>query len=138
MTDAAVHDSQALAGLLQNVELGGAPVYADSAYKSDEIDGIVFAKGLNNKIHERAYRNKPLTDAQKADNTFKSRKRSRVEHVFGSIKSMLRGSKLRSIGLVRAKFNIGLMNLTYNLKRVEALIRLRLFEFDRVSPPVGR
>ena len=51
---------------------------------------------------------------------------------------MLRGSKLRSIGLVRAKFNIGLMNLTYNLKRVEALIRLRLFEFDRVSPPVGR
>ena len=77
-------------------------------------------------------------DPQKADNTFKSRKRSRVEHVFGSIKSMLRGSKLRSIGLVRAKFNIGLMNLTYNLKRVEALIRLRLFEFDRVSPPVGR
>ena len=138
VTDAAVHDSQALAGLLQNAELGGAPVYADSAYKSDEIDGIVFAKGLNNKIHERAYRNKPLTDAQKADNTFKSRKRSRVEHVFGSIKSMLRGSKLRSIGLVRAKFNIGLMNLTYNLKRVEALIRLRLFEFDRVSPPVER
>lgn len=136
VTDAAVHDSQAIASILHSAEVGGAPVYADSAYKSDEIDGILFAKGLNNKIHERAYRNKPLSDAQKADNTFKSRKRSRVEHVFGDIKGRMRGAKLRCVGLVRAKFNIGLMNLTYNLKRVVALIRLRVFDFDRVSPPV--
>ncbi len=135
VTDAAVHDSQALADVLRSAADGGEAVYADSAYKSDEIDGILFAKGLNNKIHERGHRNKPLTDAQIADNTFKSRKRSRVEHVFGSIKARMCGTKLRSIGLVRAKFNIGLMNLTYNLKRVETLIRLRFFEFDRVVAP---
>ncbi|GHA64725.1 hypothetical protein GCM10009007_01400 [Formosimonas limnophila] len=80
--------SQALPDLLRSADEGGAAVYADSAYKPDEIDGILFAKGLNNKIHERAYRHKPLTDAQIADNTFKSRKRSRAEHVFGSIKAL--------------------------------------------------
>jgi IS5 family transposase len=138
VTDASVHDSQALPDVLRSAAEGGTPVYADSAYKSDEIDGILFAKGLNNKIHERGYRNKPLTDAQIADNTFKSRKRSRVEHVFGNIKARMHGTMLRSIGLVRAKFNIGLMNLTYNLKRVETLIRLRVFEFDRVVAPAAQ
>lgn len=137
VTDAAVHDSQALPDLLRDAEIGGVPVYADSAYKSAENDKLLADKQLNNKIHERAYRNKPLTDAQKADNTFKSRKRSRVEHVFADIKAPMRGFKMRSIGLVRAKFNIGMMNLTYNLKRVEALIRLKAFNFSRVSPPVA-
>lgn len=138
VTDAAVHDSQVLPTLLLPAEVGGAAVYADSAYQSDEIDGILFAKGLNNKIHERARRNTPLTDAQKADNTFKSRKRSRVEHVFADIKARMRGTKLRCIGMIRAKFHIGLMNLAYNIKRVESLIRLKVFGFDRVIAPAAQ
>ena len=92
----------------------------------------MFAKGLNNKIHERAHRNNPLTESQRIDNIFKSRTRARVKHAFGSIKVRMHGTKLRSIGLMRAKFDIGLMNLTYNLKRVETLIRLLVFEFERV------
>jgi IS5 family transposase len=138
VTDASVHDSQALPDLLRDATEGGEAVYADGAYKSKEIDGILLERGLNNKINERGYRNKPLTEAQIADNTFKSRKRSRVEHVFGSIKARMHGTMLRSIGLVRAKFNIGVMNLTYNLKRVETLIRLRFFEFDRVVAPTAQ
>jgi hypothetical protein len=54
--------------------------------------------------------------------------------IYGSLKPPVQ----RSIGLMRAKFNIGLMNLTYNLKRVETLIRLKMFEFSRISPPVVR
>ena len=27
------------------------------------------------------------------------------------------------------------MNLTYNLKRIEALIRLKVFDFDRIGAP---
>lgn len=138
VTDASIHDSQALPTVLRSAVEGGAPVYGDSAYQSDEINGILFAKGLNNKIHERSYRNKPLTEAQIADNTFKSRQRSRVEHVFGNIKARMHGTMLRSIGLVRARFNIGLMNLVYNLKRVETLIRLQVFEFDRVVAPAAQ
>ena len=133
ITAANVHDSQALPDVLRSPEYGGAAVYADSAYQSDEINGILFARGLNNQIHEKARRNKPLTAAQIANNRLKSRKRSRVEHVFASIKARMHGSKLRCIGKVRAAFRISLMNLTYNFCRVETLIRLKAFEFDRVS-----
>ena len=45
------------------------------------------------------------------------------------------GIFLRSIGAARAAVGVGLMNLTYNLKRVEALIRLKVFDFDRVAAP---
>jgi len=45
------------------------------------------------------------------------------------------GIFLRSIGAARAKVGVGLMNLTYNLARVEVLIRLKVFDFDRVGTP---
>lgn len=133
VTDAAVHDSQALAAM---VRPDGGDVYADSAYASDEIAGILHAKGIGNQIHERAYRNKPLTEAQKAANKLKSKTRARVEHVFGTMKHTMKGFALRSIGLARAKWNIGLKNLAYNLMRVEVLIRLGVFQFVRVASAV--
>lgn len=43
------------------------------------------------------------------------------------------GSFMRSIRAARAKVGVGLMNLSYNLARVETLIRIRVFSFDRVS-----
>ena len=41
----------------------------------------------------------------------------------------------RSIGQVRAKVGVGLMNLAYNLARIEVLIRLKVFDFDRIGAP---
>lgn len=43
------------------------------------------------------------------------------------------GIFLRSIGKARAAVGIGLMNLVYNLLRVETLIRYKVFKFDRVT-----
>lgn len=40
-------------------------------------------KQVTSRIHERAYRNRPLTDEQKESNRQKSEIRARVEHVFG-------------------------------------------------------
>ena len=40
----------------------------------------------------------------------------------------MHGITVRSIGLGRAKFNIGMMNLTYNLCRYAFLIRTRKAE----------
>jgi hypothetical protein len=45
------------------------------------------------------------------------------------------GSFVRSLGAARAKVGVGLMNLTYNLKRIETLIRLRVFGCDRIAAP---
>jgi hypothetical protein len=47
--------------------------------------------------------------------------RCRIEHVFGAMKSRCRDEVLRSIGMARAKFWIGLRNLTYNMGRFVSL-----------------
>jgi hypothetical protein len=79
--------------------------------------------GVENKIHQRAYRNKPLTDEQKQDHREKSKVRVRVEHAFGFIENSLGGSFIRCIGTIRAAGIIGLINLTYNMFRFEQLQR---------------
>ena len=45
------------------------------------------------------------------------------------------GIFLRSIGAARAQVGVGLMSLAYNLKRIEVLIRHKMFSFDRVAAP---
>ena len=114
---------------------GGAEVFADSAYRSVATERSLIESGHDSRIHERAGRNRPLSEQQDADNTEKSRIRARVEHVFGTMENSMGGLFLRSIGKARAVVGIGLKNLVYNLCRAEALIRLRVFKFDRVAAP---
>jgi hypothetical protein len=54
-------------------------------------------------------------------NRVKSRVRCRVEHVFGAMKNRCRDEVLRSIGIARAKFWIGMRNLMYNFGRFVSL-----------------
>lgn len=137
-TDASVHDSQVLNAVLRDEMTGGKEVWADSAYRSDEQEQSLKASQHSSQIHERAYRNKPLTEVQELSNTEKSRVRARVEHVFGAMENDMGGIVLRSIGAARAKVGVGLMNLTYSLKRIETLIRLKVFDFDRIGASVAR
>src|ERR1700730_2062127 len=57
-------------------------VWADSAYRGDEIEEKLAARGLKSRIHRRAYRNRKLSEAQRAANTTRSNVRDRVEHVY--------------------------------------------------------
>ena len=132
-TDASVHDSQVLDAVLREAQVGGKEVWADSAYRSAEQEQSLEGSAHHSQIHDRAYRNKPLTETQETSNTEKSRIRARVEHVFGYQENSMGGIFLRSIGMARAAMGIGMMNLVYNLCRVETLIRLRVFDFDRVG-----
>lgn len=125
VTDASVHDSQVLDTLLGESDRGQ-ELYADSAYKGGEQDLCIARKGMINQVHERAYRNKPLTDAQHASNREKSTIRARVEHVFGFMEQSMRGLSLKSVGIERAKGIIGLINLTYNFFRYEQIVRLNI------------
>lgn len=134
-TSAEVHDSQVLAEVLQSPKEGGTDVYADSAYRSEAQEEILATSGHTSRIHEKGARNHPLTDTQKFGNKKKSQVRARVEHVFGSMTNELGGITIRTIGLMRAKVQIGLLNLVYNIKRVVTLIRKRCFSFDRVITP---
>ena len=116
VTDASVHDSKVFEDiLLDSSEI--ADVYADSAYRSKDTEETLKESNHRSHIHERAYRNRPLTDEQKSRNKERSRVRVRVEHVFGSQLQLARVAMIRSIGLARAKTQLGLRNLSYNLNR---------------------
>lgn len=125
VTDASVHDSQALDDLLDEKDKDQ-ELHADSAYTGAEQDKIIAKYELKNKVHEKGYRNKPLTEEQKANNTKKSKTRARVEHVFGFMEQSMKGLVLKSVGIIRATGIIGLINLTYNLFRYEQVKRLKI------------
>ena len=120
VTDASVHDSQPIDQLLTEKD-ADQPLYADSAYTGKEQEKIYTKKKIINKVIEKGYRNKPLTEMQIANNKEKSKVRSRVEHIFGFVENSMHGSFVRTIGVVRATAKIGMMNLTYNICRCAQL-----------------
>ena len=119
VTGANVHDSQALLELVDGTDR---ILYADSAYSGAELQAKL-PKTVEARIHEKGYRNHPLTEAQKESNRRKSKVRVRIEHIFGFMTMSLHELTVRSIGIARATFHAGLTNLVYNLCRYEFLCR---------------
>jgi transposase, IS5 family len=83
VSDASEHDSQKLDELVNRGNTSR-DVYADSAYRSAEIERKLRAKGFRSRIHKRGRRNRPLTEAEARANHRKSKVRARIEHVFGA------------------------------------------------------
>ena len=123
VSDAAVHDSQKLDGLL-NKGNTSRDVFADSAYRSTETEATLKARGFKSRIHVRAARSHPLSKTEAEANRKKSRVRARVEHVFGVQQTSPGGRIVRTIGIVRARAKIGLQNLVYNIRRLVTLERM--------------
>lgn len=123
VTSASVHDSQAVKDIIDESDK---VMYADSAYKSEEIDKHLKSKNVIPKVIKRKYRNKPLEKADYKTNHKHSKTRVRVEHIFGTLTSQMHNAlHLKAIGLERISSLVGLMNLTYNLVRYEQLVRLQ-------------
>src|SRR5262249_40638467 len=66
VTDAAVHDSQELDGLLDEGNTCN-DVFADSAYRSAETEAKLRASGYNSRIHRRGRRNHPAVFSASAN-----------------------------------------------------------------------
>lgn len=96
VTPANVHDSQVLEDLLHGDETR---LWGDSAYAG--LKGVLKERAPNAKdfTQRKAYRNRPLTDQERLSNRFKSKIRSRVEHVFGVLKCQFGYKKVRYKGL---------------------------------------
>lgn len=119
VTTASTHDSQPMPEMInKNDEV----VYADSAYWGKPV-AEKLPKNVINMIHERGTKKKPLSEEQRANNRKKSTVRCRIEHIFGFMTNSMHGITVRTIGIERATFNIGLLNLIYNLCRFEFLSR---------------
>lgn len=100
VTAANVHDSQQVEHLLHGNETR---FYGDSAYRGkaqrERLKEIApKAKDFTNK---RAYRNSPLTDADKETNRRKSSIRAKVEHPFLILKRLWGFAKVRYRGLAK-------------------------------------
>jgi len=123
VTNAAVHDSQALEEL---IEEGDPITYVDSAYTGAPCGRIFEDNNVKAKPIDRAYKNKPLNGSQKRCNRARSKTRARVEHVFGIMSMCMRASWNRCIGTARNESVIGMTNLVYNMIRFEQILRLGL------------
>jgi transposase, IS5 family len=88
-------------------------MWGDSAYRSAEAEAMLRKKNLISHVHERAYRNHPLTGEQKAENRLKSTVCVRVEHVFGHMETAMGGLLIHTLGLARATVKITFKNLAY-------------------------
>jgi IS5 family transposase len=119
-TSAEVHDSRELKNLIDPDK--DKRIYADSAYTGEEVQNCI-PEGIKNRIHEKGYRNAPLTKTQSRNNKAKSHIRVRVEHVFGEMTNSMGGIFIRTIGKRRARVQIALMNFVYNLRRVVYIMR---------------
>lgn len=100
VTAANVHDSQQVPHLLHGKETR---FYGDSAYRGkaqrERLKAIApKARDFTNK---RAYRNAPLTDADKQTNRRKSSIRAKVEHPFLILKRLWGFAKVRYRGLAK-------------------------------------
>ena len=115
VTDASVYDSNVFEELVDHSNTSK-DLWGDSAYRSREKEAWLKKNGYRSRIQRKGTRNKPLTQWELQGNRTRSKVRSRVEHIFGA-QCHYRVKAIRSIGMARAKMNIGLMNLTYNLKR---------------------
>ncbi len=124
VSPASKHDSQLLEDLVAKDDV---QLYADSAYRSEEIENYLKSIKCKSQIHEKGVRDHPLSEQQKANNRKKSKTRARVEHVFGFMtNSMHDGLHMRQIGQQRISACIGLLNLTYNLFRYEQIMGLKI------------
>lgn len=109
VTPANVHDSNEFTNFIDEKDN---VVYADSAYAGKKLP-----EHVKNEVCEKGYRNHPLTKEQKENNRRKSKVRCRIEHIFGFMTVSMKGLTVRSVGISRAEFNIGMTNLVYNICR---------------------
>lgn len=100
VTAANVHDSHQVPHLLYGKETR---LYGDSAYRGkDQRERLkALAPKAKDFTNKRAYKNRPLTEADKATNRRKSSVRAKVEHPFLVLKRLWGFAKVRYRGLVK-------------------------------------
>jgi IS5 family transposase len=125
VTPANDHDSQPLPVLLDEEEDHGQELYADAAYVGEPIAKTLRDCGMKDRRHRKAFKNAPLNRYQKRKNKEKSKIRARVEHIFGAMRMSMADIRIRTIGLVRATFVIGMRNMIYNMRRGAHLLSLK-------------
>ena len=122
-TPANCSDTKEFIPLLEGEEIPkGTPVFADKGYASRENREYLKSRGLKDGIMQKAQRNRPLTEQQKAFNTSISPIRSAIERTFGSIRRWFHGGRCRYRGLAKAHTQNILEAIAFNFYRTPGII----------------
>mgnify|MGYP001823802760 FL=1 len=120
VSDAAMNDRRLLADVLDDNNTSRA-LWADANYRSREQEACLQKHCYRSHIQRQGQAKRPLTQRQQAANHKRSKIRVRVEHIFAQ--QSRNGRTVRTIGLKRAAFKIGMMNLVYNMQRLAWLVQ---------------
>lgn len=101
---------------------GNRDIYADRGYTKAAREKALKKQGFRVHIQHKSERNKPLRPSQRRRNRLIATPRARVEHGFARL-AQLGGKHLRSIGLARAKIQLGLKVVAHNLQRMARLLQ---------------
>ena len=107
--------------------------YADKAYKSKEIDKLLESKNIKNRIclKEKQTLTREQIKIQREDEKPKHKIRAKVEHRFADIKTQMKQSTTRYIGLVRNNMSFTLTCLAANLRMLAQKQMKQRIEFTR-------
>ncbi len=124
VTPASVPDSQATDSLVQP---GDVVVFGDSAYSGQPVREKMDAKGVDTVLVQKGVRGRELNATEKAENREIDVTRARVEHAFAVVSGQAGRIFQRYVGRARNQAAVEMMNLCYNLKRYETILRLNLY-----------
>lgn len=113
-TEASRHDSRELDNLLSGDERS---VFGDKAYPSKELKQKCRNEGTYYGILDKAYRNTPLSRAQKNRNNRNRRVRRYVEHPFSALKGRYGMAKAKAKTKMRNKARFILGAICWNIER---------------------
>ena len=111
-TAANVHDANVLGQLLHGEEQA---LYGDSAYHSQQLKELAEGAGLQFNVNQRGFKDRPLTQRQKARNRRLSKVRAVVEHPFLVVKRLWGHAKVRYRGLAK---NLAQMYTLFGLAKL--------------------
>lgn len=120
VTSAAEHDCTQFEQVLDAANTSR-DVYADKGYAKAERERQLREQGYRAQIQRKATTVRELSATQKRRNQRIARKRAVGEHPFARLAQM-GGKCVRTIGLARAKVQIGLKVAVHNLQRLARLM----------------
>lgn len=118
VTPANVNDTVEADALIRGDE---ASVWADAAYHTHDRAAALRARGVKPRRARRANKHHPLGRHARRLNRLIARRRAAVETTFATWKNRMGLTAIRSIGLIKARGQVTLTALAFNLRRWAAL-----------------
>ena len=121
VTTANVHDAAELEAVLPP---GPGEVYGDSAFGGDRAWRAIRSRGGTPRVvHTHTWGGPEALARLEAHNAAVRRVRCRIEKVFGTWKRSYGLRRMRWLGLAKARLQVRLAAMAYNLRRTVTLLR---------------